>query len=692
MVVFPRGSTRKQRKSFGIFIDNLVCLLLATGLIASTGCAGISAVGSPPSTSNPVTISISPSNATVESGGSLQFTALVSGTSKTAVTWLASAGSISANGLLQAPTLTSATNLTVSATSQANSEAKASAVVSVTVLAPKPIVVSQCSIPTYLCARTDTLVIPLPAPLPDWGGSVGASNVFTDPSFNSQYPPQYARVTDSSSGTVGGNINSGFAVGSGSGDDSHFNLNDTLFWITDSGAAPYFYGLNPATMATGLVYYEGTWCGAGMWSQVNSNYFYDVCYGELERFDFTGLSLTNPGRPVLTTVYDFRANCNVNLTYQFYQAGGSGANSTVFATVWSPEQQDPIRLTVETQVAVYNSATSTCYNYDTMSGIVRSYAGTQTPVTGTITCNGTRSVTGTNFNPAANAWTGINLTVGGTTTYQVASVPSSTAATLTTSCSTGGSYSAEPGTLVGVVTSSDRFSTHDIRIDPSGTYVLVSQGSQCPSTNCNFVHAWQIGTTTVLNCPYYAAGSDSGACGAHYTETASGWINADYFGSNVNSPSMQYRTWANFATTNSANVSQLNTYNGTALNDPNFDDHPTAKNDPSGTHGYPILTSTYAPDDPNSTLYAYSNEIIGWAQSSGPVMRFGHDFNSSQSSQFTAQYAIGAASATGKFYLFTTDGEGTLGNVNGTSETCSLTGGTCRSDVFILNLVPPAAN
>jgi hypothetical protein len=47
---------------------------------------------------------------------------------------------------------------------------------------------------------------------------------------------------------------------------------------------------------------------------------------------------------------------------------------------------------------------------------------------------------------------------------------------------------------------------------------------------------------------------------------------------------------------------------------------------------------------------------------------------------------------TGKFYLFTTDGEGTLGNVNGTSDACSLTGGTCRSDVFLLNLEPAPAN
>jgi hypothetical protein len=553
---------------------------------------------------------------------------------------------------------------------------------------------NQCAAPVYPCARTDASVIPLPSRLPSWGGFVGANTAFTDSTFNWQYPPQYVRVTDSTSGTVASNTNSGFAVGSGSGDDSHFNIADTLFWITDNGAAPYFYGLNPATMATGLVSYVGTWCGAGMWSQVNSSHFYDVCYGEIAKFDFSGLSLTNPGTPAISVVYDFRANCNINPTIQFYVAGGSGNNSAVFATMWSPQTQDPVSLPTETQVAVYNTGTSTCFNYDTMSGIVRTYTGEQTPVTGTVTCSGGTTISwagGSIFSTTANAWTGLNIAINGNN-YQIASVGSATSLTLTTACTTGGGYLTEPGTLVGVVTTNDRYSVHDIRLDPSGEYVILERGIQCPSNSCSGVHAWQIGTTTVLDCAYFVGGSDSGACAAHYTETAAGWINADYFGSNTHSPSMQYRTWANFTTTDPANVLQMNSYSGLALNDPNFDDHPTAKNDPSGTHAYPILTSTYAPGDPNSTLYVYSNEIVGWPQSGGPVMRFGRDFNSSKSSQFTAQYAIGAASATGKFYLFTTDGEGTLGNVNGTSDACSLTGGTCRSDVFLLNLEPAPAN
>jgi hypothetical protein len=645
----------------------------------------------------PIKVSVSPSSANLTPRQTQQFTAHVTGTTNQTVKWLvngseggsSSVGTISRSGFYIAPsTIPVAIPVIVTAVSSYASDDSARAVITISAATSSA---PQCGPPSYNCAITSTSVFPLPNPLPGWGGLIGAGTIFTEKAYNPAYPPTYARVTDANSGSIAGNTNSGFAVGSGSGDDSHFNLNDTLFWITDSNAAIYFYGLDPATMATRLVNYgnPNSQCGAGMWSQTNPNNFYDVCLGAITRLDFTGLSFTNPGTPASTTLYSFINNCNVNSTIQFYVAAGVGGSldSPTFGTMWSPQTQDPLSLPAETQVAAYNSGISTCYNYDTMSGVVRSYTGQQTPVTGTVTCNGSTTViweNGTTFNPTANAWTGLNITIGGSN-YQIASVGSTSSLTLTTSCNTGGSYSTQPGTLVGVVTSHDRFSVHDTRIDPSGTYMIVELGSQCPTGSCHYIHAWKIGTTTVLDCVDIAGGSDSGACGAHYTTIASGWVNADYFGSNIHSPSMQFRSWNNFTTTNPSNVFQMNAYDGTALNDPNFDDHPTAKNDPLGTHNYPILTSTYAPDDPGSLLYAYSNEIIGWNQSGGPVMRFGHDFNSSQSTQFTAQYAIGAASSTGQFYIFTTDGEGTLGNNNGSSS-CSILDGTCRSDVFLLRI------
>jgi hypothetical protein len=85
-----------------------------------------------------VTVSIIPATATVSSGASKQFTALVSNTANVAVTWSASPGTISNFGLYQAPTITSNTTATVTATSVADPTASGRATVTVTASAPPP--------------------------------------------------------------------------------------------------------------------------------------------------------------------------------------------------------------------------------------------------------------------------------------------------------------------------------------------------------------------------------------------------------------------------------------------------------------------------------------------------------------------------------------------------------------------------
>ncbi len=83
------------------------------------------------SVSAPVTVSVSvaPTSATVTTGGTQQFTAIVSGSTNTAVTWSATAGTVSSTGLYTAPG--SAGTYTVKATSAADPTKSASASVSV---------------------------------------------------------------------------------------------------------------------------------------------------------------------------------------------------------------------------------------------------------------------------------------------------------------------------------------------------------------------------------------------------------------------------------------------------------------------------------------------------------------------------------------------------------------------------------
>ena len=78
-----------------------------------------------------INVSVSPTAVALPPAGRQQFTATVTGTSKTGVTWTASSGSIDTNGLYTAPSVQSATNVTVTAASQASSTQTGSAAVAV---------------------------------------------------------------------------------------------------------------------------------------------------------------------------------------------------------------------------------------------------------------------------------------------------------------------------------------------------------------------------------------------------------------------------------------------------------------------------------------------------------------------------------------------------------------------------------
>ena len=83
----------------------------------------------------PITVSVTPANATVPAGGQLQFAATVGGSTNTAVTWSVNGGgNISASGLFTAPN--AAATVTVLATSAADTSRSGSA--TVTVSAPTP--------------------------------------------------------------------------------------------------------------------------------------------------------------------------------------------------------------------------------------------------------------------------------------------------------------------------------------------------------------------------------------------------------------------------------------------------------------------------------------------------------------------------------------------------------------------------
>jgi hypothetical protein len=80
---------------------------------------------------NKIAISLSPATATISSGGRQQFSAALTSTSNTAVTWHASAGTISSSGLFTAPSVAASTKVTVTATSIADGSVVATSQVTV---------------------------------------------------------------------------------------------------------------------------------------------------------------------------------------------------------------------------------------------------------------------------------------------------------------------------------------------------------------------------------------------------------------------------------------------------------------------------------------------------------------------------------------------------------------------------------
>jgi RHS repeat-associated protein len=113
------------------------CLILVADTITLTGAAAIGngcSGGSP--LQPPVAVSVTPTTATLYGGQTQQFTATVTNTSNTAVTWTispAGTGTINSSGLYTAPaTISTQQTVTVTATSQANTSASASATVTLT--------------------------------------------------------------------------------------------------------------------------------------------------------------------------------------------------------------------------------------------------------------------------------------------------------------------------------------------------------------------------------------------------------------------------------------------------------------------------------------------------------------------------------------------------------------------------------
>ena len=94
-----------------------------------------------------VKISLSPTSVTLLSHQKHQFTATVSGTSNTGVTWSAAAGSVDVNGVYTAPAVNTQGNVIVTATSNADSSKSSSATVTVNPASTQALAITTTNLP-----------------------------------------------------------------------------------------------------------------------------------------------------------------------------------------------------------------------------------------------------------------------------------------------------------------------------------------------------------------------------------------------------------------------------------------------------------------------------------------------------------------------------------------------------------------
>jgi hypothetical protein len=92
-------------------------------------------------------VTVSPSSSNVTSGQTQNFTAAVTGTDNSAVTWTASAGSISGSGVFTAPAVSQVVNVYVTATSKADSKTQGLATIVVEPPSGQSLAIADTSLP-----------------------------------------------------------------------------------------------------------------------------------------------------------------------------------------------------------------------------------------------------------------------------------------------------------------------------------------------------------------------------------------------------------------------------------------------------------------------------------------------------------------------------------------------------------------
>ena len=645
------------------------------------------------STIPPITVTISPTSASVTSGGSQQFTATVSGTSQTAVTWSATSGTVSASGLFTAPTVRAATTVTVTATSVADPTRTASAVVTVNPTTPPP-----------------GLVITTTALSPATAGVAYQANLYA----TGGTPPYKWSV-------ISGALPAGFTLattGTISGTSTVIGTYNFTVQVQDSV-------LNQTSTALSLVVTTVTSCGPPTYNcsrsdllsapnpavppQVGSNPCTAGSLNSCGNLTGSNTVVADPdfGNRIVR-VTDSNSGCGGTCITSNSGANGAqvwNSNSTFFVTgtTWggdllfsfNPSTMQAARLNT---LPSGNGGTGYIWSWlnpSILYGVNRtviskydltSYSGGTLP-TPTVVFDFNspgclQADPNWNANPTVT-WRGqfqsskddlnfatplSNAGAQGTGFFTVVYTVGSGCRVLD---SKSGIVYGQWGTT-GAINIPDRWTLHANAIGKGGDWDGVGFNN-CLSTTCSGTSSgyfWQV-ATTFLDFP-------TGCLSGHETLGYANRINnsgCNHYGQD------SMRTFARPGL-----ATNLLTNFPSAMVTP-FDQHIAWQND-DATDSYPFISSTWTTVFPLPA--AWYNEILATYPSSslgipaGTVKRFAHSFITGVSQRFDTKFAIGHVSQDGRFFVFASDWLGTLGSEGGAAS-CTI-GTDCRGDVFVVEL------
>jgi hypothetical protein len=620
-----------------------------------------------------VAVQISPAEPSVAGGGTVQFSASVTNTSNPAVTWSASAGTISPTGLFTAPSNSTTKTITVTAGS----------VVQTGVYSSTSVTISSSSL------AITTLGVPFAVQSQAYSQPITATG--------GQTPYQWSIA----SGSLPGGLQLSSSTGTLSGSPSQTGTFN--FTVTAKDAASH-----TAQQSLSLLVTSSAACGPPVYCS---------------RTDFDIVPLPSPlpnvgklvGANTIVTDPDFGnrivritdANTNTEAAFQnrSYESttGGSAddnlwnLDSTLlivqdteaggYPYTFNPATMQAARLYVSSFPATSGMKVSgggiwshvnasLLYSYSAASIIEYNFSDSTNPPSPQTVYDFTSSPNclppgftetwssrgGVSADDTVFAAGYSNTGDQNTGVYAVAYKVGSGCSVLNTQ--TGqvwGDWGAR-----GAINRPDRWTVHNVKISKDGNWLVVAIGNCLLSSCSDGPFFWEIGTTNVISC------GDGGHCSGHWTEGYTHWTNDN--GSKTGNQESRLLSQP-------SSVIDLTQVLPSGFTGP-WDQHQSWNNvDPADS--VPFASTTWSRTTPfNAPWY---NEILGVAaDGSGTIWRFAHSFNSATSQNFSTQYAIGSISQDGKYFMFSSDWMGTLGSESGAT-TCTI-GTNCRGDVFVVEL------